>query len=95
MSKRYIFTLLKNPKLRINLQQKKIMCLDETLGTNAFWETYIWDEANLIQMVAELRVMEGNHLGEDGQILCSTDKRAKGSIHQPLLARFLTVYNPL
>lgn len=39
---------------------------------------YIWDEANLIQMVAELRVMEGNHLGEDSQILCSMDKRAKG-----------------
>lgn len=75
--------LLLNPKLRINFQQKKQQCAssvwcDKTVGTNAFWETYIWDEANLIQMVAELRVMEGNHLGEDSQILCSTDKRAEG-----------------
>lgn len=31
--------------------------------------TYVWDEANLIKVVAQLRVVEGNHLGEDRQVL--------------------------
>lgn len=30
---------------------------------------YVWDEADLVEVVAELRVVEGDHLGEDGQIL--------------------------
>lgn len=35
---------------------------------------YVGDEADLVEVVAELRVVEGNHLREDGQILCKTSK---------------------
>lgn len=35
---------------------------------------YVGDESDLVKVVAELRVVEGDHLREDGQILCNTSK---------------------
>lgn len=31
--------------------------------------TYVWYEADLVKVIAELGVMEGDHLGENSQVL--------------------------
>ena len=36
--------------------------------------TYIWNKSNLIEMIAQLWIMECNHLGEHSQVLWNDDK---------------------